>query len=605
MLFGAVYFFMVIGSLYLLCASRSPEVYTVWGALHPAFFFIFFLANLLFVSIVVSSVETEFKILVSIVHSILCLSFYVLVFPFGKTGVPQMVLGEIRLVFDNVTPLGLFGWSRQPASNFILQAYNWTRIYNLETLSNVVFARMFSIDVYWTNLLMIPLLWGAFVPAIAYGIAKELTGNKRVSAFAGLAVLLFPTLIFWGTFSTHNSLGFIFFFASLYASLKYLSSNEPRWPVLMFLFSLASSFSHILPGIMSFSFLLLAVAFKFQKRTAGESPAEAKVLLLTLLVFCATLLPLILLFYRFFSPVATSFSLNKLSQYSLPEVVGLFSVGQLLYFGPTQALVFGIGSLLGLIGIAHYLRSFEQKSGGRSRMLALFLLAAFLIVQVDYRIIKMLMVNVPFEEERIWVLSDFIAVPFVSLLIGSISANIGKIREGLNKASSVPGSILSFRSNPKSVLSYAFLTLLVSGWITASVYYAYPSYEPLQTTPYEVEAVRYIDETTDERYIVIGDQWIIFAGEMVVGVQNPRAFYFFYQNSSGVALFTKMRLNPSNDTLLEATDYNNAAVAYFVVEQPRLGTEEFTRVIQQAQQNKVALYRIFGEGKLYVFTYRK
>lgn len=604
--FGAVYLLMVTASFYLLYASRSAEVYAVWEKLHPAFIPVFFLANLLFVSIIVSSAETGLKILFSILHSILCLSFYVFVFPFGRVGVPQMVLGEIRLVFDNVTPLGLFGWSRQPASSFILQIYNWSRIYNLETLSNVIFARMFGVDIYWTNLLMVPLLWATFVPVTAYALTKELIGNRYISAFTGLTFLLFPTLIFWGTFSTHNSLGFIFYFASLYVSLKYLSSNELKWPILMLLLSLASFLSHFLSGIMSFSLLLLAATVKFYTKANRESPREAKILLLLSLVLCASFLPSALLLNRFFFPITTSFSLDKLGRYSVSEAVGLLAAGQLVYFDPMQALFLGIGSLLGFIGIMYCLRSSMRESGGRFQVLVLFLLAAFLVVVVDYRIMKVFMVNVPFEEERMWVFSDLIAFPFASLLIGSFAAFIGgRKSDGPNKASSLSRSALSARIGPKPILSYALFVLLLSGWIMVSVYYAYPSYGPLQTTPYEVEAVRHIDETTSENYIVVCDQWMIFAGEMFVGVQNPRAFYFFYQSSSGVALFTKMRLNPSNDTLLEAMGYNNATTAYFIIEQPRLGTEEFARVIQQAEQNRIAVYKIFGDGKLYVFVYRR
>lgn len=603
---AVVYLFTVIMSFYLLYSSRSDEVYTIWSTLHPAFIFAFFGANLLFILLILSSAKTEFKILFTIVHSFLCLSFYAFVFPFGRTGVPQMVLGEIRLVFDNVNPLGLLGWSRQLTSNPILQIYNWSRIYNLETLSNVIFARMFGVDVYWTNLLMISLLWATFIPVLAFAIAKELSRNGNVPVFVGLTFLLFPNLIFWGTFSTHNSLGFIFFFASLYAFLKYLSSPELKWPVLMLLLSLASFLSHFLPGIMSFSLLLLALLFKSLNKTKNESPAWTRINLLLAAVLCAILLPLALSINGLFFPITTWFSLNKLSQYSPSEALGLLAIGQLIYFGPKEALVFEIGSLLGFIGMIYCLRSSRRDSDRGLQTLVLFLLMAFLIVQVDYRIIKIFMVNVPFEEERIWVFSDFMAVPFTSLLMNSAAMFISKkISGGRKKASSTFRFISQAGLNPKAVLLFVLTVLILSGWITVSVYNAYPNYGPLQTTPYEVDAVKSIDEATKEKYIVIGDPWIIFAGEMFVGVQNPRAFYFFYQNPEGVVLFNKMRDNPSNDTLLEAMKYNNATAAFFVIEQPRMGTEEFNRVVQQAEQNKVAIYKIFGNGKLYVFRYKK
>lgn len=595
---------MVISSSYLLYTSRLDEVYTVWSVVHPAFFVFFFVATALFVWIILSSELTEFKILFSIVHSVLSLTFYAFVFPYGRIGVPQMVLGEIRLVFDNITPLGLSGW--QPTGNIILQILQWSRDFNLETLSNVILARMFGIDVYWTNLLLIPILWSAFVPGIAFAILKELTRKQNISVFAGLTALLFPNLLLWGTFSTHNSLGFIFFFGSLYIFLRYLSSNELRWLILMLFLSSASFLSHFLPGIMSFSLLILTFAFRLYTKMKQESPMWAKINLLLWAVFCACLLPLSLLLNGFLSRIAISFSFDKLTQYSMPEALGLIALGQLIYFDLKEALVFGLGSLLGLIGIVYYERRFRYEAGGNSRTLALFLLIAFLIMLVDYRIIKVFMVHVPFEEERVWVFSDLIALPFVSLLIGSFVSSIDKrISSDPNKANSSSPTGFSPQLSRKSVFAFAVTALLLSSWVTVSVHYAYPTYGILQTTPYEVEAVKYIEETTSGRYIVIGDPWIIFAGEMFVGVQNPRAFYFFYQSRDGVALFIKMKDNPSNETLLEAMKFNNATTAYFVVEQPRLSAQEFNRIVQQAQQNNVALVgRTFGNGKLYIYYYR-
>ena len=85
---------------------------------------------------------------------------------------------------------------------------------------------------------------------------------------------------------------------------------------------------------------------------------------------------------------------------------------------------------------------------------------------------------------------------------------------------------------------------LLSGWITASVYDGYPQWGPLQTTSYELEAVKYIDKNAAENYIVICDQWATYAGGIVVGVNNPRAFYFSGLDPSGIALFLEMKTTP-------------------------------------------------------------
>ena len=53
----------------------------------------------------------------------------------------------------------------------------------------------------------------------------------------------------------------------------------------------------------------------------------------------------------------------------------------------------------------------------------------------------------------------------------------------------------------------------------------------------------------------------------------------------------------------------NATVAYLIIEKPRLGTDEYNRIIQQAQQNKLQTYKIFyypeDQEKLRVFIYQE
>jgi len=155
---------------------------------------------------------------------------------------------------------------------------------------------------------------------------------------------------------------------------------------------------------------------------------------------------------------------------------------------------------------------------------------------------------------------------------------------------------------------------VLAGWITVSVYYAYPHFSPLQTTSYELEAVKYIDETTNRSYIVICGVWIFYAGQTIAGAQNPRAYYFPERDPVGVPLFTKMKDNPSPDVMIEAMNYTNATVAYFIISkekewafQTRLGETEYNRIIQQAQQNNLQTYKTFsngGEEKLRTFYHQ-
>jgi len=53
-------------------------------------------------------------------------------------------------------------------------------------------------------------------------------------------------------------------------------------------------------------------------------------------------------------------------------------------------------------------------------------------------------------------------------------------------------------------------------------------------------------------------------------------------------------------------NYTHTTVAYFIVTEPRLDTEEYNNVVSKALENKqLTVVRAFGVGKLYVFSYRK
>ena len=623
-----VYPFMVVLSFYLLFMSRSGEVHTVWEVLHPAFIPVFFAATSLLLATIFSSEKLGYKLLLIIIHSILCHTFFVIIFPAGNVGVQQVMLGQSRLVFDNIMPHG-FGLTEETT---LLSIYILFRGENLQTAFSVIFARMFGVDLYWSHLLLVPLLWGIFVPIIAFMISKTVGASEKISVLSSLLVSLFPANIIWGAASISNGLGYLFFFCFIYFVLKYIESNKAKNLFLVAIFFFVSFLSHYLAGTMALSLLILANSVKTYQKDKARSPVSAKSMLTLAFIFCASILPFVLAYRRFFYPWAnTHFSLQKLYEQPPIEMVLSLVFGGYLDFISREAyittLIFGIATLLGIIGMAYILRRGLKKVPKRSvNPSVLFLFLGLLMVIGDDRIIKYFMMNVPFFEiERLWLFRDFILVPFVAIFIGAamhkmrafldlLCKNIKMLllkipTHTLSKKSSFLTRISSLkRITLGSILTYVALLTIVSGWITLSVYYAYPHWGPLQTTSYELEAVKYIQTTTNETYIVICDVWITYAGGMITGISNPQAYYFYYTDPRGISLFVEMKNNPTNETMKEAMKTNNAKTAYFIIEEPRLGTDEYNSVIQTAQQNNLQNYKTFhyeGIEKLHIFYYRR
>jgi len=610
-----LYLLMVAFSFYLLLTSRTGEAHTIWEVLNPYFIPTLLATTFLLITILFTSEKVSYKLILVIAHSILIHSFFSIVLPAGDLSAQRMTLGRIRLVYDNAVLHGYTPWNM----GLLSQIYEWFRGITFQAALSVVLARMLSIDLLWVHLFLVPVLWGVFVPVASFLTAKIISKEENVALFSSLLISAFPYATYFGAISVSNSLGFVFFFYSLYFMLKDFSSNDSRNKILMLVFSFFSLLSHNLTGIMSLSLLILALAFKSYKSEKNSSPTAAKASLLISFIFCASLLPLSFVYLRYFQPATytlsdTAFTLNKFSDRPIEEIVGLFFLGELTYaFDLKTTLLFIIGPTIALLWMMLYILHFVKRSSDVEFKTCIFFVFAVLsIVLVDYRIMKLFMERLPINEERLWVFQDFLAVPFVALAIYDVRSSV---KGYLNARPAPIVSIADLKTlSRRSILSLSSVILalnivipmFLAGWIALSVNAAYPHVAPLQTTWYELEAVKYIEENTHEKYVVIGDQWTTFAGEAIVGVNNPRAYYFLEFNRTVYDLFHKMLEDPSPQVMIESMNVNNATVAYFIVTEPRLGIEEFNRVVSQTLKNQqLRVLGVFGGGKLYVFAYKK
>ncbi len=593
---NGIYLLLAAFSFYLLLISRRGEALVVWWSVHPLFLPVFFLATLALTATIFISRMTAHKLGLVMVHSFLSVSLFLLVFPFGDVGGQQYVLGSTRLVYDNQVLHGV----RFPVQSIATQVYLWFRGDSFQAAFSVILARMFSVDVMWIHLSLVPILWGIFVPLGIFLITRTLTENDNVAAISALLITTFPYTLRWGTTSVYNSLGFIFFLYSVYCFLEYLSSNKPKkWVLPMLGFVFLSFTTHFLTGIMAFSLLLLVVVFRIYENRS-MSLFSAKFSFLIVFIFCAYLLPTAITYRRFLYPETSYFGLDKLAEVSREDILWTFLLGQHVNFETRIAIIHLLGPTLGGLGMLYYFYVTRQKSRKKPLLCTAFLVVGLLIVLVDYRILKLFIVSVPFAEERLWVFRDFLVVPFMGILANDVFPFLHKQVSII----SIPFSTSSIRR----IALYSLVFLALGGWITTSLYYAYPDYGPLQTTTYEIEAAKFIEENTTEPYVVIGDQWTIFAGGMIVGIGNPNALYFHSKSPKGLMLFLEMKRNATTEPMKEAMAYNNATVAYFVIDKPRLRVEEYTRIIQQAQQNGLQTYRIFNyenEEKLRIFYYKE
>jgi len=606
-----LYLLMISLSFYLLFISRQPEMIENFPeVLHPYFMPLLFATTLLLL-IIVSSVERiESKLTLIVLHSILIHSLIFALLPTSvDAGDPAGILGRSRRVYDNVSSHGTYGFfPDQPLFTIFL----WIRGDNFQSAVGSIFARMFGIDVYWSHALVLPLLWGIFVPLVAFAMTRKLGANETVSALSSLLISLIPSTVIWGAQPVPNSFGFLYFFFSVYFSLRYITSGGFWTFLIMAAFSLMSFLSHFLTGVVAFGLLFLALCLRKYSVGRHRSPRTMNLMLLLSFVISISLLPLALVGLKSIYPIVTYFSLTKLQGLPTADVIWMAIFGAYVNFDLKTALINGLGPVIGFLGLVYYTLSSGVKDrsnfGKNFRVCILFLLLGFLVISIDYDILKLAMMDVPFGEERVWLLREFLVVPILAIVASDVINFLHKVtitQQAIRLRFPFLNRALQVRANWKFAVACIMVFVTLSSWLVASAYYAYPRYSLLATSQYEQDAVKFIDKTTsNKRYIVVADQWITYAGEAIVGIYNPVAYYMSPDDYRLNDLVNRMFANPSQAPLIEALAFNNASVAYYIIEKPRMTATDFDRLVRQASVS-LRIYGIFGDGKLYVFYYEK
>jgi len=537
------------------------------------------------------------KMLLIMMFAIMSTTIYAVVLYPANDGDPIVHLAMARMLFD-------YGTLRDML--FIGDFSPWLLYYLVKekglALLVAILTRLFAIDIYWIHTFVTPVTWGLFVPLTTYKIAKMLGREKRFSIFAAFLTAFYSGFIIWGSIATANSIGFMFFFVSLYFSMRYLKSEKNRMLFLVaMVVALTSGFMHPLAGLMSLTFLFLAIALRFYENVKTQSTRRAYLTLsfafLSSVLFIFAVFSLNNMLYLVFAPpgVRARYQ-NEIISFNFSRLLGadpwelIFSGYANFSFRDTVLLV-GI-PILGLIGFAYALK--EKKKF--DKLCTYFLFLAFLISIIDHRILQNAMINVPFGPSRILVVSNFTAIPFASLTVFVVIRFLeGKVHGKSDKTIRlrrwtviIPG---------RRTFAAILIGLSLSAFALASLHRAY-YLGGLHFTELEVEAIKRIEENTEGRYIVLSN--MIGLGWGFVGLWNPEKVYVYDLSFKGKNV--DLSANPSVEIMASYMNSFRADTGYFVV---TFRNPDFDRIVAEAS-------RIFGlfdilsneNGKIYIFYYK-
>jgi len=594
----ACYLALVGVLLFLLFRARTPIPTVIWDTFGPSNLVVYLAMTFLLLVIIMYKGKTSTKISLIIVQSIVTHIFMPIISE-SRYGYDTWIsLGYSTSVFredfsPNIVPFTVYG----ATGSSIQKIYSITERVNLYSFS-VLLARMFSVDVEWTHLLIVPLLWGIFIPVLTYRISNFF--YKRESVLL-LTTLISSSTLGVGAGTISFNLASLFYLVVIYLSLKYWSS--PKSLFLAFAIVFATFITHELVGVLSLSVILLAAIYQ-QTRDLTHKNIQ-RILLLGAFVSLVLLLPVSLTALRFVLGVGPTFSLKPLEGLPAYEAIFLFVFGKYAEMKFIDAFVSAL-TLLALIGLIYTIIEIDRSPNPKP---SVFMFVCLALVMIDYTIIKLFMTNVPWGPENMWTFRDMLLIPFAAIVIIK-AMNYLSSRIASERSVKLPGNphfgkfasrgIFSIKKRKIAVAGIFILSL--SSFLTVVAYNAYPhsTYMRAWTTAHEIEAARYIEETTprNETYIVLTEASTRLAGYPVVGPQNPRAYWYGpYESRVLQTLYFEFIKNPSLGPLFEVRQKNKASIVYVVVTKFRPPVDGNSQVIEQLMdQPYLELYAVFGEG---------
>ena len=575
--------------LFLVFSARSSWVYgAIWDVLPDNFLLFYLLSNIALLGAFFSRGKTLVKLSLIAFHSVFSLSLFILVVESGfPLYDPWVHIGYSVTLFEH----GSTTWG--PISS-LAYLYGYIAERGLPIFVSVI-TEMLRVDIFWVQVLSVPILWGVFVPLIAYKITKLIGGGNRSSLLSAFLTVFCFSLIGWATVPETDSFGYVLLFFSIFLFLRYLSSGDVRTITIMFVTVAASIVADPLPGILSLSFMILAFGVKKYESIKISNVSKAYALLATLLILCTFLVPLGIILRGRISPAYGA-------MYGFPafSIDGLLSTdgwhlifGESIDFSFRLALLSQLPLLLGAIGLGYTLRHKSKYNASA----CLFLLSAFIICLIDYRTLQYAMVKVPFGPGRIVSFRDLTILPFTGIMINSLAK---LFPETFPKAQT--GFRVIRKSGIKIIVgkrsfAIAIICISVSSFASAVVDENYAARRGLQVTGFEMGVVKYIDDYTPERYVVIAEPRLWSVGIGYVGFWNPEKLYVCCKESK----YDRIDSDPSVDNMMWAMRQFEASVGYFLAVSHR--TLNYEEVVERASLI-FRPYAIFHEKDLEISVFR-
>ena len=564
--FFVLIYLILLGISYLLLKNGQTfePVRTPWHFVSIWFFIVYFLATLCLVCLVIR-LKTAFSLILASLHLFFTFSVAHIIFPLGFGYDPFIHQATEKYILEH---------------GFILPK----PFYYLGQYSLVVFlTKIFSVSHIIIDKFLVSCLASILLPFTIYYTFRKL--------FVTFLFLFIPFSIF--TFTTPQNLADLLVIITAFLGLSYLLNNKPTIYFLMLL-TITALLIHPLAGSASVIFIIISLLDKFKIK---------KIVRFSVYLFLYFFISFIFIAFSLISPL---YKINLVSNFNLTNFVhNLFRfspdlflntnfvhlIKTIAYFIYDPLKIFLIVFTLSIVGFYVLKRNNYTLQTTRCKLL----LTTFTVLAFNSLIIFSFL-DFPFLinyergdfSYRVFNLGVYFLIP---LAVVTAEVLLGKM----------------FR-NKKSVMGCLFIAAV----LTSSLYFSYPRHDVyyytkgFNTSIYDFNAIKYLEEISSEDYVVLANQQVGAAALSTFGFRYFNHKYFFYSIPTGgdlYKIFAKMAYDGkvNYETAKIAMDLTGVNVVYFYLNDYWFN---FKYLVPRAKKSADKTM-VLENGKVWVFKYMR
>lgn len=572
-----------IGFFILYKAQTVNALRTPWQVIGKEFFIIYFASTFLLLTIASTQKRHSLSLSLIVIHFLQTSTIALIVYKLGYGFDPFIHQATERIIAET--------GAVYPKRLYYIGQYVFV----------VLLSKIFFFPISLLDSWLVPVFFSFFVPLTIFFSFFHITEKLTALPTASLGLLLFPVSSF--IITTPQSFANIFTILTIFFSLIAIVSRQKKWLVPITLLGGSSLLIHPLSGIptLIFIFFVFLIIFPSPEKKHRFDFLQA-ILVLELSLLAAIAIPILFILNAKISggdtpPINTEFFQKSLIQETVsfltPEIINNYDIlfDIVYWYEKNQYLLF---ILLAAGGGMLLIKKYRLYRMGIYAI-------AFIVFLIDYFFLRTLIVFpelIEYEQAnyplRLREIGFYFLLPFMLFAI-----------------------LFAFtKSKLRPPLLNGMVILLLSIWITSSLYLSYPRADAyhldrgFNLTQTDINAVRYIHETAQGDYIVLANQVTSVAAIREFGFQTyyqdihrPEKKYFYYPIPTGDPLYQyylkMVYQRPTKSTALQAGKLVGVDQVYFVLNSY---WDDFHRLVEEAKQ-EADDWQSIDQGKAYVFFF--